>query len=148
MSNVLANAAIPIFFPHPIMALLALIPIVWVESMVLKQRFELQRAHVLVANIISTVLGAGFALVCVIFLGAFNMFLTRDGTTLSALLMMLAFVVLPCFVLSIIVEGAYLRSYADPDESRPFWRTIIKAHIYSYLVLIGLDCAWITFKVW
>jgi hypothetical protein len=69
------------------------------------------------------------------------LFLTRDGTTLSGLFIILGLVIVPCFVVSVIVEGAYLGSHAVADQSRLFWFTMIKAHVYSYLVLIGLDCA-------
>jgi len=75
MTPFLANSAIPIFFPHPFVALLALIPVVGVENLILPRRLGLNVGQVFTANLVSTILGGVIAFVCIIFLGTYDIFL-------------------------------------------------------------------------
>ena len=101
------------------------------------------------ANLFSTILGCLLALLCLVLLGdAFNVFLSRDRASLASVLTMMGAVVVRCFLLSILLEGLYLRQRAMATGNRAFWFSITKAHCYSYLVLVGLDCLWLTVKFW
>ena len=145
----LANVAVPIFFPHPLVALLALLPVVGTEYAVLCRRVGVGPRRVFAANLVSALLGVPVAIFCLFILGAgFDVYLSLHNISLTSVLLVALGVVLPCFALSVLVEGSYLRRHVSVGNSRAFWYAIIKAHYYSYMVLIFLDCLWLSAKLW
>jgi hypothetical protein len=151
MSLVLANVAVPIFFPHPFVAVLALLPVVGLETLMLRKRVGVTLYQVFTANLLSALWGVPLALVCVFVFGAgFGVFIDLLRNTLPGVALVFLVVVLPCFVLSVVLEGRYLRSRTNENGKagdRAFWFAIIRAHCYSYLLLIVLDCLWIRMKL-
>jgi len=92
----LANSAVPIFFPHPLVALLALLPVVAVESVILR-RLGLRVRQVFVANFFSAILGGFLAILCLAVLGeTFNIFISKDGTPFWVVLVVVVAVAVPC----------------------------------------------------
>jgi len=152
MSLLLANVAVPIFFPHPLVAVGALIPVVGLEALMLRKRVSVKLYQVFAANLLSALWGVPLAFICIFLLGAgFELFIdANDGSLLRVLLVFLG-VVLPCFVLSVLLEGRYLQTRTSGSgraSDRTFWFAVIRAHCYSYLLLLGLDCLWIRMKLW
>jgi hypothetical protein len=139
-----ANAAIAPLFPHPIMGLLALVAVLVIETMILQRRLGVNADQVFIANALSAILGW---LLCTVALDTeLSVSLSRGGMPADVLLLMAA-VVLPCFILSVLLEGAYLRRRAQGAERRAFWSAVIKANSYSYIALVVLDCLCITFGI-
>jgi hypothetical protein len=126
MTSMLGNAAIMWLFPHPIMGLLALVVVVVIEAPILQRRLGLAADHVFIANALSAILG--WALCIVALDTSLSFYLPRGAMPADMLLLM---VVAPCFILSVLLEGAYLRRRAKGAERRAFWSAIIKAHFYS-----------------
>ena len=145
MTPMLGNAAIMWLFPHPIMGLLALVAVVVIETVILQRRLGLVADQVFFANALSAILGW---LLCIVALDTNLSFSLPRGAMPADVLLLMAKVVVPCFILSVLLEGAYLRRRAKEAERRAFWSAIIKAHFYSYLALIGLECVWIRFGIW
>jgi hypothetical protein len=152
MSVLLANVAVPILFPHPFVAVIALVPVVGLEALMLRKRVGVTLYQVFAANVLSALWGVPLAFACIFLLGAgLELFIdANDGSLLRVVLVFLA-VVLPCFVLSVLLEGRYLRVRTNGEaraSDRAFWFAVIRAHCYSYLLLLGLDCLWIRMKLW
>jgi hypothetical protein len=104
---------------------------------------------VFLANLFSAILGGFLAILCLVALGeTFNIFISKDGTPFWVVFLMIVAVVVPCFILSVFLEGAYLRDRAKESSDRAFWLSVTRAHCYSYLLLVGLDCLWISAKIW
>ncbi len=57
-------------------------------------------------------------------------------------------VAVPCFALSVLIEGNCLQRRAKNVSARTFWSAVIKANSYSYLLLLFLDCVWLRAKLW
>jgi hypothetical protein len=148
MSVTFANVAVPIFFPQPLLALIALLPVVAVETLILR-RARIRVREILIANVWSGIWGVPLAFVCVAILGSgFNMMLDKNsGDILNVLAVLLALIV-PCCVLSIFLEGHYLRTRVNGISGKSFWSAITKAHCYSYLVLLAVYCVWLTIQIW
>lgn len=154
------NVAVPFLFPQPLLMVVALIPVVGVETITLRSRLNVTYREVLVANILSTLLGIPLAYISIL---GFNTVLTWSAgpwwtmdmahVTMddfnawwilgSAMLVVLA----PCFLLSVYLEGHYLRSRSAARVGRPFWYSMLRAHCYSYLVLLFLECLWIAIRL-
>ncbi|MCB1245204.1 MAG: hypothetical protein AB7I98_23120 [Verrucomicrobiales bacterium] len=146
--SLLANIAVPLFFPQPLLALAALIPVIVVETVLLRQRAGLSWRDVSLANAFSTLLGIPLAFVSLMVSGrVFEFMLSRDHTKLYDVIGVLCAVLIPCFVLSVLLEGYYLRSRAMGTSGRSFWLAITRAHCYSYLTLLAFYCSWIAFKI-
>ena len=101
MSLVLANVAVPMFFPHPFVAALALLPVVGLETLMLRKRVGATLYQVFTANLLSALWGVPLALVCVFVFGAgFGVFIDLLRNTLPGVALVFLVLVLPCFVLS------------------------------------------------
>ena len=156
----LANAAVPVLFPQPWLMALALVPVVWVELTILRPRIPVRVIDVLAANVVSTLCGLPVAFVAT---GVFGMVLGGDDPGLGSLgwsgkivtdelnnwwilpSAMMA-VIVPCFILSILVEGWLLARRIKPQGRGALWRSVTRAHVFSYLVLLAVDCLWFALK--
>ena len=152
MSVIVANVAVPVLFPHPLVAVAALVPVVGLEALMLRKRVGVTLSQAFTANLLSALWGVPVAFACIFVLGAgFELFIdANDGSLLRVLLVFLG-VVLPCFVLSVLLEGWYLQRRADGDSrvsDRAFWFAVVRAHCYSYLLPLSLDCLRIRMKLW
>jgi hypothetical protein len=145
----LGNVAVPLFFPQPFLTLLALIPVIALETLLLRQQTSVSWRDVCVANLFSTILGIPLAVIFAIVLGSgFRVFLDKNYSRLSDVVLVLLTVIAPCFALSVYLEGHYLRSRVTGLSGRSFWLAVMKAHFYSYLTLLVIYCSWITIKIW
>jgi hypothetical protein len=144
-SAILANVATPLLFPQPLLACLALVPIIIIETCLLRQAGSFRWRDVSVANILSTIVGVPVAFFCMVVLGfGFGIIVDQVYATLGAVVLFLAAVILPCFALSVYLEGSYLRRRARGLNGRAYWYAITRAHCYSYLGLLLIYCLWIS----
>ncbi len=161
MTTLLGNIAIPVLFPQPLLALAVLVPIVGVEGFELRRKFAIPYVKVLEANILSTLIGIPIA---TLWIGLCNWVINGNTggwgtiglishaslTDLDALWLLSVFMVgvmLLCCALSVFVEGRYLRMRLGIVSDRPFWHSLIRAHCYSYTVLLGANCLWFAAKI-
>jgi hypothetical protein len=161
MTTLLANVAVLVLFPQPLIALAVLVPIVAVEGLELRRNLHVPYSRVFEANLLSTILGIPIA---VLWICLFNWVINNHtggwGTTglisrasltdldaLSVLSLLVVGAMLPCFALSVLVEGHYLRVRLGIMADRPFWYGLIRAHCYSYAVLLGANCLWFVAKM-
>lgn len=134
-------------FPHPILAVLALLPVVGLETLLLRKPLGVTLGEVVSANVISTLVGVPVAFGLVFALGAgFQVWIDKNYADLATVLLLFSIVVIPCFVLSVYMEGKYFQKRAK--ACRLSWSAIVRAHVYSYLLLIALDVLWIRAKIW
>jgi hypothetical protein len=61
MIPILANVTVPILFPQPLLMLVALLPIVVVETLALRRRLGVDYRQVFAANLVSTLFGIPLA---------------------------------------------------------------------------------------
>jgi hypothetical protein len=142
--TMLANVAVPLFFLQPVLALLALMPIIAIEAFLLHRQAIVTWRDVSLANVFSTIAGIPLAFVSVGVLGfVFQVFLDKNYARLPDVVLVLLAVTVPCFALSVCLEGWYLRSRVTGLSGPSFWFAVTKAHCYSYLVLLGVYCIWI-----
>jgi hypothetical protein len=144
---ILANVATPVFFPQPLLACLALVPIIVIETCTLRRSAPFRWRDVSVANVLSTILGIPVALITIAVLGQGIVMVDRLYATLPAVVLFLVAVVAPCFALSVFLEGYYLRHRMREVGARTFWFAVLKAHYYSYLALVALYCVWISYHL-
>jgi hypothetical protein len=161
MQPILANAAIPVFFPQPLFMLVVLVPVCAIEAFVLRRSFPVSYGQVFNANLISTLCGIPIAYLSIII---FDILLMRDdrswwsvGLTSRVIshdlhhwwiLPSAMFAVLiPCFLLSIYLEGLYLRPRVTSISGKTLWFAVTKANCYSYLALLAIDCLWFKAKI-
>jgi hypothetical protein len=161
MTPFLGNIAVPVLFPPPLLAMAVLVPIVGVEGLELRRKLAVPYGRVFEANLLSTIIGIPIA---VLWIGLCNWIINSNtggwGTTdlisranltdLDALWVLSVLgvgAILPCFVLSVLVKGHYLRVRLGIVPDRPFWYGLIRAHCYSYAVLAGANCLWFVAKI-
>ena len=161
MTSFLGNIAVPVVFPQPMLALAVLVPIVGIEGLELRRKFAIPYRQVFEANLFSTIVGIPVAL---LWIGICNWVINDNtggwGTTglisrasltdpdaLWVLSALVIGVLLPCFILSVLVEGHYLRVQHGVVANRAFWYGLIRAHCYSYAVLLGANCLWFAIKI-
>ena len=162
MTPILANIAVPVLFPQPLLMFAALIPIVLVESLTLRRKFSIPYRRVFEANLVSTIAGIPIAFLWIGLCnkvindntggwGTANLISRASLTDRNALWILSVFmlgVIVSCFALSVLLEGHYLRARIGVVAGRPFWYGLIRAHCYSYLVLLGANCLWYAAKIW
>jgi hypothetical protein len=144
MTTIVANVAVPLFFPQPLLALIALLPIVGVETMILRRAGEVRVRDVFIANLFSAIWGVPVAVVSamVLYYSSGVGLDTSNPTLLGVGLVMLVLIV-PCLVLSVWLEGWYLRPRVSGVTGRSFWFVVARAQCYSYLVLLVVYCLWL-----
>ncbi len=148
VAPIFANVATPVFFPQPVLACIALVPIIVIETRTLKQRAPFRWRDVSVANVLSTLLGIPVAFLSIAVLGAgFGIIVDQLYATLPTVILFLGAVVVPCFALSVYLEGCYLRSKVQGVGGRAFWFAVLKAHFYSYLALLLMYGAWLSYRM-
>lgn len=161
LAPILANVAVPMLFPQPWLMLLALVPVVGVEFAILRRRLPIRLGHVLAANLVSTLCGLPVAWCS---LGVFGMVLRQDDPEWGRLgwsghvathalhnfwilpAAMLS-VVIPCFLLSVSIEGWILAWRLKVSGWTALWGPLVRAHVFSYLLLLALDCLWFWLKL-
>jgi hypothetical protein len=148
MTAILANVGVPLFFPQPLLALIALLPIVGVETVILRRAGSVRVRDVFIANVFSAIWGVPLAFISVLVLGYSTgaMLDTTYSTLLDVTLVMLTLVV-PCWALSVYLEGWYLRPRVTGVSGRAFWLVVARAQCYSYLVLLVVYCLWVTIQL-
>jgi len=77
----------------------------------------------------------------------YDLMLTKDHTKLADVVGILFAALVPCFALSVFLEGNYLRRRVRDVNERSFWFAVMRAHCYSYLALLVLYCSWISFRI-
>jgi len=134
--QVLANTGVPVLFQTGTGLVLALIPIVIVETLVVRNQVRISRIDatwsVTVANIISTVAGVGLALLILV---AEVPMLSDNvyGETASNLWSLALFV--PFFFLSVAIELPVVRKMNKSVDRQTFKLAIILANATSYLMM-------------
>jgi len=160
MSPPLANIALPVIFPQPLLMLAMLLPIVGVEALTLRRRFAVPYGGVFEANLISTIIGIPISFLWISLCnwlindstggwGTIDLISRASLTDLDALWVLSALVVgviVPCFALSVLVEGHLLQARLGIVSDRSFWYRLIRAHCYSYLVLLAANFLWFIVK--
>jgi hypothetical protein len=145
---VFANVAVPLFFPQPLLALLALLPIVGLETLLLKRQARVAIRDVLIANVFSAIWGIPLAMVSTMLLGVTGIAaLDRYYTTLLDVTLVLSALILPCLLLSVLLEGWYLRDKLSGLGGRTFWLAVARANCHSYLLLLVIYCVWIRIQL-
>ncbi len=134
--HVLANTGVPVLFQTVTGLLLALIPIVIVETLVVRNQVRISRIDaawsVTIANIVSTLAGVGLAfliLVAEVPMLSDNVY----GETASNLWSLALFV--PFFFLSVAIELPVVRKMNKSVDRQAFKRAIILANAGSYLMM-------------
>src|SRR5438552_157236 len=123
--TIFANVAVPLFFPQPVLALAALGPVIAIETFMLRRQTNVRLRDVSIANVLSTVVGIPLTFVCLVVLGSeFEVFLDKYLNSLSDVVLVLSAAIVPCFALSIWLEGCYLRSRVVGLSGRIFWFTL------------------------
>jgi len=161
LAPILANVAVPMLFPQPWLMLLALVPVVGVEFAILRRRLPIRLGHVLAANLVSTFCGLPVAWCA---LGVFGMLLGNSDSNWAHLgwssrlvtdglhnwwilpAAMMA-VVIPCFFLSVLVEGWFMAWRVKLSGWAELWSPLVRAHVFSYLLLLAVDCLWFGLKL-
>jgi len=148
MTTILANVGVPLFFPQPLLALVALLPIVGIEALILRRKGKVRLGDVFIANVFSAIWGVPLAFISVMLLGySTGVALDRNYSTLSDVGLVMVALVVPCWALSVYLEGWYLRPRVSGLEGRSFWLVVARAQCYSYLVLLMVYCLWIMFQL-
>ena len=134
--QVSANSGVPVLFQTVTGLVLALIPIVIVETLVVRNQVRISRKDatwsVTVANIISTLAGVG--LVFLILVAEVPMLSDNVyGETASNLWSLALFV--PLFFLSVAIELPVVRKMNKSVDRQAFKRAIILANAGSYLMM-------------
>jgi hypothetical protein len=161
LAPILANVAVPMLFPQPWLMVLALGPVVGVEFAILRRPLPIRLGHVLAANLVSTLCGLPVAWCS---LGVFGMLLGNTDPNWAHLgwsnrlvthelhnwwilpAAMIA-VVIPCFLVSVLVEGWFLAWRVKLSGSAELWSPLVRAHAFSYLLLLAVDCLWFWLKL-
>ena len=147
MKAILANVAVPMFFPQPLLALIALLPIVGVETAILRRAGKVSVRDVFIANVFSAIWGVPLAFISVMVLGYSSGMALGDNTRLLDIGLVMLVLIVPCLILSVYLEGWYLRPRVSGMSGRPFWFAVARAQCYSYLVLLVVYCLWITIQL-
>ena len=134
--HVLANTGVPILFQTVTGLVLALIPIVIIETLVVRNQITISRIDaawsITVANITSTLAGVGLAFLILV---AEVPVLSESvyGETTSNLGSLVIFV--PMFFLSVAIELPVVRKMNKSVDRQALKRTIIFANAGSYLLM-------------
>ncbi|MDB6024233.1 MAG: hypothetical protein JWM68_456 [Verrucomicrobiales bacterium] len=162
MTPLLANVAISVLFPQPLLMLVALFPVVGVEILALRRQFGFTGGQVFMANVVSTLFGLPLTFICMVLFNVvlsggdsdwwsvgFRSRIISDGLHHHVFFpLAIISVIIPCFVLSVWIEGqCYLNYCIGVVGNRAFWGGIIRAHCYSYLVLLAIDLLWLRSKI-
>jgi hypothetical protein len=129
---VFANTGVPVLTRTVIGLVLWLIPIVIVESLILKKQIRISTLAVVgsvtVANITSTLAGVGLAFV-EIFLSPYYVY----SVTATSLVTLALFV--PLFILSVVIEVPVVKIMSKSADTPSLKRAVILANIGSYLMM-------------
>jgi hypothetical protein len=148
MSPIFANVAVPFFFPQPFLALIALLPIVGVEALILRRAGKVRLRDVFIANVFSAILGLPLAFISVMVLAySTGVALSTDSSTLLDVALVMLALLVPCWALSVYFEGWYLRPRVNGLDGRSFWLVVGRAQCYSYLVLLVIYCLWLRIQL-
>ena len=85
----LANVAVPMFFPHPLLAVLALLPIVGLETLMPRKPLGTTIKQVLSANLLSTLVGVPLAFAVLFVFGTgFQVWIDKNNPDLTTVLLL------------------------------------------------------------
>ena len=169
MTPLLANAGIPMLFPQAILMGLALFPVTIIETIIVARSLGLPKGKAFLdiglANFYSTIFGVplawglmfglalltgrGFAwntdspieMLAAVTLEAawlpphYDRLFWMFPAAASALL-------IPCLLVSVLIEHWYLARCWNDLDRRQVFRVVLRANLWSYLVLFAVDCSW------
>jgi hypothetical protein len=161
MHALLANVAIPLFFPHPVLMMLALLPVVAIETSVIRRRVSIRTGDIFLANVYSTLWGIPLAYIT---LGLFGFIAARGEAPWAAagfssrvastgdhhwwiLPLATLVVIIPCFLLSVHLESRFLTRRSPDADPKSLFRMVVRANCFSYLALLGFDFLWFSLRI-
>lgn len=174
MSPILANAGVPMILPQLYLMGLALIPIVLLESAFLCRvpsvNFGEAARGVTIANFASTVIGIPIAWALMLGLqmittGGISQGMNTPLSMLASVTLQAAWLdsderhlywmlpaavttlLMPSFAVSLLIERFYLLHRWQKLDRTLVARWVMRANVYSYLVLFVLSSAWFTLEV-
>lgn len=161
MHPLLANVAVPLLFPQPLLMALALLVVVPVETLLLRGTCRFSLKDVFAANVYSTLWGLPVAYLVLALFGVLHAqgeppwagvgFTSHVASTDDHhwwILPLAMFVVLvPCYVLSVVLESRFLGRLSSAPERSALTRSLARANLSSYLVLLGLDALWFSYQL-
>ncbi len=161
MPLLLANVAVPVLFPQPLLMIATLLLVVPVETLLLRRSCPCRTKDVLAANVYSTLWGIPVAYLVLALFGILHArgeppwagvgFMSRVASTDDHhwwILPLAMFVVLvPCYVLSVVLESRFLARILPAPERNTLTWAVARANFFSYLVLLGLDSVWFSYQI-
>jgi hypothetical protein len=170
MTPILADIGVPMIFPQVILMVFAFVPVVLIESLIIRSRFPLASPRVLkdvgLANLCTTLLrvplawGLMFSLELVSPHGGTALGLDSPMKMLAAVTLQAAWLVpyetelswmipaaatvllIPCFLISLFIEWRILfRRWPEQDRSAVF-SAVFRANVWSYLFLFIAGSLW------
>jgi hypothetical protein len=163
MTPILANIGVPMLFPQFILMGIAFVPVVLIESLLVHRTVSLTFSRavkdVAVANLWTTLLGVPLAWLVMLVLGmvttgGYALGLDSPAKMLAAVSLQAAWLIpyeehlfwmipcaatvllIPCFVLSVIIERFVLVRRWKETDRRLVFLTVLRANIWSYIFLL------------
>lgn len=170
MTPILANIGIPMLFPQVILMGIAFVPVVLIESLLVRRTVCLTLPQavkdVAIANLWTTLLGVPLAWLVMLLLGMVTtgghaLGVDSPAKMLAAVTLQAAWLIpyeeelfwmipcaatvllIPCFVLSVIIEQFVLGRRWKEVERRLVFSTVLRANTWSYIFLLVAGSWWI-----
>ena len=170
MTPVFANIGVPMLFPQVILMGIAFVPVVLIESFVVRHTVSLTLPQavkdVAIANLWTTLLGVPLAWLVMLLLGivttrGYALGLDSPAKMLAAVTLQAAWLIpyeenffwmipcaatvllIPCFVLSVMIERFVLARRWKEVDRRLVFSTVLRANTWSYVFLLIAGSLWI-----
>jgi hypothetical protein len=174
MTPLFANVGVPMLFPQLVLMLFALLPIVLIESAVVRKPLEIPTRRALgdvgLANLCSTILGVPCAWGVMFGLhllttGGAALGMDTPAKMLAAVTLQAAWLVpyegqrfwmipaaatvllIPCFFASVFIEHWVLVRRWSDLERRAVLSAVLRANVWSYLFLLAAGILWLGYSV-
>jgi hypothetical protein len=169
----LANIGVPMIFPQFVLMALAFGPVVLVESALIKRPLSLSLSSALkgaaVANLWTTLLGVPLAwfvmlLIGIVSTGGLALGLNSPAKALAAVTLQAAWLIpyeehlfwmipaaatvllIPCFVISVLLERWVLVRRWKATDPGIVRSAVLRANVWSYLLLLVAGSIWLIFS--
>ena len=170
MTPWIANIGVPMIFPQMLLMGIALLPVVVIESVIVRKpmalRFSRALLHVGFANLCTTIIGVPLAWgamfgLSLLTTGGYALGMNSPAKMLAAVTLQAAWLVpyenhlvwmipaaamtllIPCFLASVIIERSVLVACWPDQQRRAVFHVVLRANIWSYLFLFAAGSVWL-----